>query len=128
MSEENEPKEIEPKGSRILFCYFVVVLLLGLVAVGILFRAFDTAFVERDKWMRWPRAETTEPFGVAGRGNIYSSDGKLMATSVPRYYMYIDFKADAYTPAKGAKYNWLDTFKTSKKMGWTRWRFIFPVN
>ena len=30
MSEENEPKEIEPKGSRILFCYFVVVLLLGL--------------------------------------------------------------------------------------------------
>ena len=47
MSEENEPKEIEPKGSRILFCYFVVVLLLGLVAVGILFRAFDTAFVER---------------------------------------------------------------------------------
>ena len=52
MSEENEPKEIEPKGSRILFCYFVVVLLLGLVAVGILFRAFDTAFVERDKWMK----------------------------------------------------------------------------
>ena len=29
MSEENEPKEIEPKSSRILFCYFVVVLLLG---------------------------------------------------------------------------------------------------
>ena len=49
MSEENEPKEIEPKGSRILFCYFVVVLLLGLVAVGILFRAFDTAFVERPR-------------------------------------------------------------------------------
>ena len=28
MSEENEPKEIEPKGSRILFCYFVDVLCL----------------------------------------------------------------------------------------------------
>ena len=63
MSEENEPKEIEPKGSRILFCYFVVVLLLGLVAVGILFRAFDTAFVEMDEGGREP--ETTEPFGVA---------------------------------------------------------------
>ena len=62
MSEENEPKEIEPKSSRILFCYFVVVLLLGLVAVGILFRAFDTAFVERDKWMK---VAETEPFGVA---------------------------------------------------------------
>lgn len=118
MSEENEPKEIEPKGSRILFCYFVVVLLLGLVAVGILFRAFDTAFVERDKWMKVAESQKRpNRLVLPGRGNIYSSDGKLMATSVPRYYMYIDFKADAYTPAKGAKYNWLDTFKTSKKDG-----------
>lgn len=118
MSEENEPKEIEPKGSRILFCYFVVVLLLGLVAVGILFRAFDTAFVERDKWMKVAESQKRpNRLVLPGRGNIYSSDGKLMATSVPRYYMYIDFKADAYTPAKDAKYNWLDTFKTSKKDG-----------
>ena len=118
MSEENEPKEIEPKGSRIFFCYFVVVLLLGLVAVGILFRAFDTAFVERDKWMKVAESQKRpNRLVLPGRGNIYSSDGKLMATSVPRYYMYIDFKADAYTPAKDAKYNWLDTFKTSKKDG-----------
>ena len=118
MSEENEPKEIEPKSSRILFCYFVVVLLLGLVAVGILFRAFDTAFVERDKWMKVAESQKRpNRLVLPGRGNIYSSDGKLMATSVPRYYMYIDFKADAYTPAKDAKYNWLDTFKTSKKDG-----------
>ena len=106
MSEENEPKEIEPKSSRILFCYFVVVLLLGLVAVGILFRAFDTAFVERDKWMKVAESQKRpNRLVLPGRGNIYSSDGKLMATSVPRYYMYIDFKADAYTPAKDAKYN-----------------------
>ena len=118
MSEENEPKEIEPKGNRILFCYFIVVLLLGLVAVGILLRAFDTAFVERDKWMKVAESQKRPNHLVLpGRGNIYSSDGKLMATSVPRYYMYIDFKADAYAPAKGAKYNWLDTFKTSKKDG-----------
>ena len=118
MSEENEPKEIEPKSSRILFCYFVVVLLLGLVAVGILFRTFDTAFVERDKWMKVAESQKRpNRLVLPGRGNIYSSDGKLMATSVPRYYMYIDFKADAYTPAKDAKYNWLDTFKTSKKDG-----------
>ena len=103
MSEENEPKEIEPKSSRILFCYFVVVLLLGLVAVGILFRAFDTAFVERDKWMKVAESQKRpNRLVLPGRGNIYSSDGKLMATSVPRYYMYIDFKADAYTPAKDA--------------------------
>ena len=108
--EEIGSKEQAPKSNRILFCYFVVVLLLGLVAVGILFRAFDTAFVERDKWMKVAESQKRpNRLVLPGRGNIYSSDGKLMATSVPRYYMYIDFKADAYTPAKGAKYNWLDT-------------------
>ena len=65
---------------------------------------------------------------LPGRGNIYSSDGKLMATSVPRYYMYIDLKADAYTPAKDAKYNWWIRSRRPRRMGWTRWRFIFPVN
>ena len=50
MAEENEPIEIAPKSNRILFCYFLVVLLLGLIAVGILFRTFDTAFVEKEKW------------------------------------------------------------------------------
>ena len=129
MSEENEPKEIEPKGSRILFCYFVVVLLLGLVAVGILFRAFDTAFVERDKWMKVAESQKRpNRLVLPGRGNIYSSDGKLMATSVPRYYMYIDFKADAYTPAKMPSIiGWIRS-RRPRRMGWTRWRFIFPVN
>lgn len=45
--EEIGSKEQAPKSNRILFCYFFIVLLLGLVAIGILVRAFDTAFVER---------------------------------------------------------------------------------
>ena len=117
MSEENEPKEIEPKSSRILFCYFVVVLLLGLVAVGILFRAFDTAFVERDKWMKVAESQKRPNRLIyPSRGNIYSSDGKLMATSVPCFYLYIDFNADCYThPTK--KWNSLDTLLKSKHNG-----------
>ena len=46
--EEIGSKEQAPKSNRILFCYFFIVLLLGLVAIGILVRAFDTAFVERE--------------------------------------------------------------------------------
>ena len=42
--EEIGSKEQAPKSNRILFCYFFIVLLLGLVAIGILVRAFDTAF------------------------------------------------------------------------------------
>ena len=52
MAEEIESKEQAPKSNRILFCYFFIVLLLGLVAIGILVRACDTAFVERETWMK----------------------------------------------------------------------------
>lgn len=109
MAEENETKETTLKSSRILFCYFIVVLLLGFLAVGILVRAFETAFVEKEKWEKVAESQKRpNRLVLPGRGNIYSEDGKLMATSVPRYYTYIDFKADGFLA---------DTFKTSKRNG-----------
>lgn len=109
MAEENETKETTLKSSRILFCYFIVVVLLGLLAVGILVRAFETAFVEKEKWEKVAESQKRpNRLVLPGRGNIYSEDGKLMATSVPRYYTYIDFKADGFL---------VDTFKTSKRNG-----------
>lgn len=109
MAEENEPIEIAPKSNRILFCYFLVVLLLGLIAVGILLRTFDTAFVEKEKWEKVAESQKRpNRLILPGRGNIYSSDGKLMATSVPRYYTYIDFRADGFS---------VDTFLSSKVNG-----------
>lgn len=109
MAEENEPIEIAPKSNRILVCYFLVVLLLGLIAVGILLRTFDTAFVEKEKWEKVAESQKRpNRLILPGRGNIYSSDGKLMATSVPRYYTYIDFRADGFS---------VDTFRNSKVNG-----------
>jgi len=109
MAEEIEPIETAPKSNRILFCYFIVVLLLGLIAVGILLRTFDTAFVEKEKWEKVAESQKRpNRLILPGRGNIYSSDGKLMATSVPRYYTYIDFRADGFS---------VDTFLSSKVNG-----------
>lgn len=109
MAEEIEPKEVAPKSNRILFCYFLVVLLLGLIAVGILLRTFDTAFVEKEKWEKVAESQKRpNRLILPGRGNIYSADGKLMATSVPRYYTYIDFRADGFS---------VDTFLQSKVNG-----------
>lgn len=117
MSEENEGKEVTPKSSRILFCYFLVVLLLGLLAIGILARTFKTAFVEKEKWEKVAESQKRpNRLVLPGRGNIYSADGKLMATSVPRYYMYIDFSADCYLEP-GEKWNSLDTLKMSRRNG-----------
>lgn len=111
MAENIEPNENEfaPKSSRILLSYFIVVLALGLVAVGVLMRAFDTAFVEKAKWEKVAESQQRPNHLVLpGRGNIYSSDGKLMATSVPRYYTYIDFQAQGLNP---------DSFLYSKRNG-----------
>ena len=98
MSEQIEPKETAPKSNRIVFCYFFLVLLLGMVAVAILVRACNTAFVEKESWLKVAESQKRpDRLIYPSRGNIYSSDGKLMATSVPRYYLYIDFRADCFT-------------------------------
>ncbi|SEF91341.1 penicillin-binding protein [Parabacteroides chinchillae] len=117
MAEENEPKEVVPGNNRILLCYFLVVVVLGLVAVAILIRAFNTAFVEKAIWEKVAeKQKRPNRLILPGRGNIYSADGKLMATSVPRYYLYIDFGADCYkNPSK--KWNSRDTLLKSKRDG-----------
>ncbi len=121
MSTENEPKDNMPKGGRILTCYSFVVALLGLVAIGIVVCTLNTAFVEKEKWLKVDK-EQKKPsrLVLAGRGNIYSSDMRLMATSVPRYYMYIDFRANGFNvdTFKHSKNNGIDSlaFKLSKKL------------
>lgn len=109
MSEEKEIQDKTPNSNRILFCYFIVVVLLGFIAVGIVVRAFDTAFVEKEKWEKIAEGQKRpDRMVLPGRGNIYSADWKLMATSVPSYYLYFDFKAEGFK---------LDTFLYSKTNG-----------
>lgn len=85
------------KNNRTLLYYFLVVLALSLVVVGILWCTFKTAFVEKEMWEKVAESQKRpNHLLLPGRGNIYSADGKLMATSVPRYYLYLDFRADGF--------------------------------
>jgi len=95
MEEEKDIQENKPKTNRTMSYYVVVVLFLSLIAVGIVLSAFNTAFVEKDKWEQVAESQKRpDRLAYPQRGNIYSSEELLMATSVPSYYMYIDFKAD----------------------------------
>lgn len=117
MAEEIEPNELAPKSNRILICYVFIVLLLGLVAIGILVRACNTAFVEKETWMKVAESQKRPNRLIyPSRGNIYSADGKLMATSVPCYYLYIDFGADCFV-RKTKNWSSLDTLLNSKRNG-----------
>ena len=77
---------------NIMTRYFFVILLMALVGVAIVVKAGITMFAERQYWQdvadRFVKENVTVP---PNRGNIISSDGKLMASSLPEYKIYMDF-------------------------------------
>ncbi|MDR1160854.1 MAG: PASTA domain-containing protein [Tannerellaceae bacterium] len=107
MAEKNELREAEQRGSQALLRYIAVIIALLLVVVGIMANTIRTAFVDNKEWMKIAEQQKySDRLVYPSRGNIYSADGRLMATSVPRYYTYIDFKADGFK---------VDTFLHSKR-------------
>jgi cell division protein FtsI (penicillin-binding protein 3) len=95
--DEDEPKELAAEKNRILFRYAVVIALLLLVVIGISASIFRIAFNEKEQWEKVAERQKRSNQEIKPeRGNIYSSDGKLMVTNVPRYYVYMDFQADGF--------------------------------
>lgn len=73
---------------------FIIVLAFVILCL-IFFRASVTVFVERDGWLKRVAMLKVEDKRIdPKRGNIFASDGRLMASSIPQYYAHIDFRAD----------------------------------
>ena len=109
MSQNKNLTEESAKTNRILSRYFIVVLLLFPIVIGILFLVFKTAFIEKEEWAEVAKIQKRPSRPIyPNRGKIYSSDGKLMVTSAPRYNLYMDFKAGSFLA---------DTFLHSKNNG-----------
>jgi cell division protein FtsI (penicillin-binding protein 3) len=70
---------------------------LGLLAIAILGAAFRIGIREQNEWMKVLNGQK-RPNRLVNpiRGNIYSDDDRLMATNIPKYYMYMDFKAEGF--------------------------------
>ena len=88
---------------NIMTRYFFVVLIMGLLGIAIVVKGAIIMFAERQYWHDVADRFVKENVTVKpNRGNILSSDGKLMASSLPEYRIYMDFKAGGYTmQAKG---------------------------
>ncbi|HZF99776.1 MAG TPA: penicillin-binding transpeptidase domain-containing protein, partial [Chitinophagales bacterium] len=79
---------------RITIAYICVMLF----GVAILWRVFQLQNVEGDYWRAMSDSLTTKYFTVeAERGNIYSTDGRLMATSLPVFEVRMDLRAEGLT-------------------------------
>ena len=72
--------------------YFFVILVMALVGVAIVVKAGIIMFAERQYWQDVADRFVKENVTVKpNRGNIISSDGKLMASSLPEDRIYMDF-------------------------------------
>ena len=73
-------------------------LLLCLMGILILAQILKIQIAEGEMWMERAQSLTLNYKNIAAsRGNIFSADGRLMATSVPIYDVRIDTRADGLT-------------------------------
>lgn len=65
-------------------------------ALAVVFKLLTIQFVQGDKYKALAQSRTIKPVPIlANRGNVYSVNGNLLATSVPKY----DIRIDAITPS-----------------------------
>lgn len=87
-------------GNRILLCYSLFVLLFLVLAGFIIYSTIKTAFIDKKTWLEIAQNEENkrrpDVISYPNRGNIYSSDDRLMATSFPRYKVYMDFRWNSF--------------------------------
>jgi cell division protein FtsI (penicillin-binding protein 3) len=67
-------------------------------AIAVVFKLCTIQFVQGDAYRELAEERTSQNKDIpANRGNVYSADGSLLATSIPKY----DIRIDAIQPKKG---------------------------
>ncbi len=80
--------------ANILLRVYLAFGLIVLFAFAVLLRLGDVQFIQGHKWKAMADSLSTKEFDIeAARGNIYSVDGSLLATSVPEYELRMDMLA-----------------------------------
>lgn len=81
-----------PKKKNMMRRYSFVAFLMTLIGLAIIIKAGYLMFFERDFWKRVANRYKRENVILKpNRGNIISADGKLMASSLPEYQIFLDF-------------------------------------
>ena len=86
------------------FAIIFIVITLGFIAV--LGRIIYVQTVEREAWLKVAEKQvpTHRPI-KATRGNILDCNGRLLASSMPQYYMYMDTRVEALHMKNGELFN-----------------------
>ncbi len=82
------------ENKKIIPRYSVIAIMMALVCFFIIGKALYTMTVKHDYWMKVASRQKKDSVSVRPvRGNILSCDGQLMASSIPEFKIYMDFKA-----------------------------------
>lgn len=72
--------------------YFIILFLFSLI----IYRIVVLQFVEKDEWLALAAKNKKSDIRVRpNRGNIFACDGRLMASSIPTYELYMDTRVQA---------------------------------
>lgn len=74
--------------------YTFIAILMTIVSVAVIGKALYIMTARHDYWMKVAERQKRDSVSVKPvRGNILSCDGQLMASSLPEFKLYMDFKA-----------------------------------
>lgn len=83
---------------RVYICFIAIVA----IGIAIISKAFYIQQVQGSAWRNTSDSLHTHIEQIpAERGTIYSEDGQMLSTSIPRFDVYIDFQADGLIADKG---------------------------
>lgn len=84
--------------TNILIRIYVVYALIIVSAVAVLWKGYTIQNYKGDFWITKAKELSTKLFSIqAERGNIYTYDENLLATSIPYFDLYVDFGTDGMT-------------------------------
>src|SRR3954471_9914701 len=80
--------------TNILLRVYIAFGLILLFAAAVVLQLYNVQVIQGDKWKKMASSLSTKYENIeAVRGNIYSYDGSLLATSVPEYELRMDMIA-----------------------------------
>ena len=101
---------MENKNNSFLWRLYLISSILLIFGIGIGYKLFYLQFVDGEKYRKIAEDKTLKSFTVNSvRGNIFSEDGSLLATSTTKYDIYFDSK----TVSKNTFYSEIKNLTTS---------------
>lgn len=103
------------KKNNIIFRFGIVYAIMLLAFGAIITKIIIIQTTEREEWLSLTQNQVKTNRSVrANRGNIYSCDGRLMASSIPTYYIYMDTRVPALHEKNGQLFNtYIDSVSNS---------------